>query len=288
MGWNNTDPSKLLREEAGGCQEPWKDGRKGGKAGGRLAARRERERSPCAAGSTERGSPQRAALQRGSSTRNKTQRREDAAASCGPPRRAVAPFSRELCLSKFAPSVPKHTTQETPTFPAVPTAPRGSAGHLPAPPARSPAAGQAGPGTSRLRPELLRQRGPRSGRAGQERGGGSSLRARSKPAPSPLPPPAKPAALPPPSPANSRRCPAAVLSPFPRLSQRWEKGGTRSGSAVSPSAPPAQRCPAGGAGGAEGAAGTEGTKAAAAAGNKEPQETFSGLGTFGVTGDRQK
>ncbi|XP_037995216.1 atherin-like [Motacilla alba alba] len=103
-------------------------------------------------------------------------------------------------------------------------------------------------------------------------------------APSPLPPPAEPAALPPRSPANSRRCPAAVLPPFPRLSQRWESGGTRSGSAVSPSAPPPQRRPAGGAGGAEGAAGTEGTKAAAAAGNKERQDPFtSGNGPLSVT-----
>lgn len=168
------------------------------------------------------------------------QRREDAGASHGPPRKAVAPFSRELCLTKFAPSVSKQTVSPGDTDARSGThAPRGSAGHLPAPPARCPAPGRAGSGRSSSGSAAP----AREGRAGPR--GRELLQARSQPAPSSLP-------------ARSRRRPSSPRAarptpplprrgafPLSRLSQRCERGGRAPGARCLHRRPPRSDVPRG-------------------------------------------
>ncbi|XP_041275052.1 translation initiation factor IF-2-like [Onychostruthus taczanowskii] len=195
------------------------------------------------------------------------QRREDAAASCGPPRKAVAPFSRKLCLSKFARSVPQHIIQRDID---VPSGTHGSPGQRRSP-ARTPCV-LPRRGTSRPRDKPAPAGAPPAARPplGEGRAGprGREL------APSPLQARSRRRPSPPRTLRAARRTPAAApprsLPSSPAFAALGKGGGRAPGARSLHPRPPAQRCPAGGAGGAEGAAGTEGTKAAAA-GNKERQ-----------------
>ncbi|XP_054055259.1 uncharacterized protein LOC128908634 [Rissa tridactyla] len=155
-----------------------------------------------------------------------------------------------------------------PAAPAQGAEPQGSAVYLPPPPCAAPSPGARSPPPQTSPAPAFGRENSTGGAAGRTRlRGGEGRARRRRRRQRDLPQHPAPAALPPPRRVNSRRCPAAVFSPFPRQKGRRSGGGTRSGSGVSPH-PPCKRRPAGGAGGAEGEAGTEGTKAA---GNKERQ-----------------